>query len=117
MKKVCIAVATLLLALILIGCGSTNVVGTYAPEIPEDKKDDPAAAMAKGFAKLASIELKADNTYVFMGMNGKYAVTDGMVVMDPPAGMGSEKLKFKIEDGGKALVPMEGGDKTRLVKQ
>jgi hypothetical protein len=115
MRNIGTAVATLLLALIVGGCG-TSVAGTYAP--PADAAPDKLSA--PDFVRAFTLELKGDNTFRFRGVSGNYSVSDGTVRLAPPARLGTARdtLNFRIENGGKTLVPLSriGGDVDRLVK-
>lgn len=124
MQRILILVLAVLLA---TGCyKSMKVVGIYKMQMdtPAGKANDPAAAIANALGSMMTIELKADNTFTMPMAEGTYSVSGnklqltatkvmGQDVSKTPAQAGKSKtMEFRIEDGGKTLVPMDQKPKT-----
>jgi hypothetical protein len=93
----------------MAGCGGgTDVVGKYKLQMPPGGKPMPMEV---------TLELKADKTFDMMFFTGTYEVSGDTVQMTPTKMMGQpvkpedvkEKITFKIEDGGKSLIPQATG--------
>ena len=117
MKRLLPVLFATVLALLVVGCqgGGGNVVGTYKLQMPAGSQPMPMDF---------TLELKPDNTFKLLFLEGTYTVS-GDTVQATPTKMGSVDVKpedrkgnivFKIEDGGNTLVPQSSSGTAMLAE-
>jgi hypothetical protein len=123
----------LLIPLLIVACGSKNVVGKYRAQVEPGPGDKGEAAMAQMMASAMTLELKADNTFnmtMLFPFEGTYTVAGDTVelTVTKAMGMGEEAFKndpkmkkpmrLKIEPDGKTLtaIPEPGQTSTTSFK-
>ena len=113
-------IALVALAIALLGCsGATEkkIVGKYKAQLtmPEGKKDDPSAPMAKGFAEALvgsmSLEIKEGKAFTMTAMGfpieGTWTLNGDKLTLTPTKVMGMDPKTASKDSTSKSDEPME----------
>lgn len=121
-----IALLLSLLALVLVGCGTSqqSLIGKYKGEIKmsEADKDNPMAKMAEAMMSMMSfdLELKEDNKFTMMLMaipvDGDWSLSGKTITLTPKTVMGLSPEEFEKQNNKGSATTAKSGNMDKPIR-